>query len=251
MKTFSGTTPIDWPGSKSFVDMETRTTADLSAQLVEDFLDSFEPLSLPELKGYPILYWFNRLLSNKPGSGGGSKVLNQVTAWADSIGAPIVNWPLAYGKMSQTDLEAFYKRHGFVEASEAPNLLLYLPKKKAQAGMTSLVDYQYDLMFLAYQKEGYPAESLNKLIGVIRVGKMMPNEHITPNPQEEFGPGWFLYQANPGEPSHQHLQARKLWESFQLDEAIEEMNKIASEYGLGAVNRWNNEINELRQKSNS
>ena len=90
-------------------------------------------LHLPELQGYPTVYWFNRLFSGVPGKGGGTKVLQQVLRWADSVNAPIVNFPSAYGKLSQQDLEDFYKRHGFVEPPGAPGLLLYLPRESTSA----------------------------------------------------------------------------------------------------------------------
>ena len=85
----------------------------------------------PEFKGK--VYFFNRLNSRKTGQGGGTKVLLQLLAYIDSVGIPLVNTAMAYGKMSQAALLAFYKKHGFVSASSNPDyegaLLVYQPKE--------------------------------------------------------------------------------------------------------------------------
>ena len=114
----------------SFSDKETWSTAE--ATLVTDYC--------PEVKGE--VYFFNRLVTRNPGKGGGTKVLNQLLAYIDSVGVPLLNQVSAYGNLSQKDLEAYYKRHGFTRVSDTygDELLIYYPKNyvKEETGMKEL-----------------------------------------------------------------------------------------------------------------
>ena len=103
-----------------FQDIETQSIAEASL-LTEDFL--------PGTKG---MYFFNRLKSNNPVKGGGTKVLRQLLEYSEQVGIPILNQVSAYGNLSQKDLIAFYKKHGFVSFSSefGDDLLVYYPKNK-------------------------------------------------------------------------------------------------------------------------
>ena len=135
-----------FPESKSFVDYETRTTADIS--LVEDYIS--------EVPGKA--YWFNRLKSGIQGKGGGTKILKQVLEFIDQVGLPLVNQPNAYGALSQEDLVKFYKKHGFIESKEfGDELLIYYPKirKVESKELISIGDY------VEYEPTGNIGEVLN------------------------------------------------------------------------------------------
>lgn len=102
----------------SFRDRETQSVAEASL-LVEDFV-----------MGTKGMYFFNRLQSNKPGQGGGTKVLKQLLEYSEQVGIPILNQVNAYGDLSQEQLVEFYKKHGFVSfgAEFGDDLLVYYPK---------------------------------------------------------------------------------------------------------------------------
>jgi len=102
-----------------FVNEETRSRAELS--LVDDFL--------PEIPGRA--FFFNRLIAGIPGKGGGTAVLKKALEHSDKTDTPIINQVNAYGNLSQTQLVAYYKKHGFsrIAAKYGDDGLVYWPNK--------------------------------------------------------------------------------------------------------------------------
>ena len=105
----------------AFVDEATRSTAEASL--------------MPDASMYGVegeVYYFNRLKSNNPGKGGGSKVLNQLIEHSEAAGVPILNEVNAYGNLSQEELVRFYKARGFKPVGEefGDDLLIYTPTSK-------------------------------------------------------------------------------------------------------------------------
>ena len=102
----------------AFTDEATRSTAE--ASLMDD----------ASMYGVPgEVYYFNRLKSNKPGQGGGTKVLRELLEHSNKTGVPILNEVNAYGNLSQEELVGYYKKHGFVPVGEefGDDLLIYRP----------------------------------------------------------------------------------------------------------------------------
>jgi len=114
----------DLPESKSFGDPETRSTADLS------LLESGDEFA-PGIESGPV-YFFNRLKVGDPGKGIGTKLLKQVTAFADKTGVPILNHVSAYGNLSQEQPVDYYLRNGFERVDlpefKGEDLLIYRPE---------------------------------------------------------------------------------------------------------------------------
>jgi predicted GNAT family N-acyltransferase len=108
----------DLPLSIQFYDKETQSVAE--ASLWEDY------------ESLGDVYFFNRLKSNKPGMGGGTKVLKQLLQKIDELGIPLLNPVNSYGNLDQTQLIGYYKKHGFVRYSEeyGDDVLIYRPNQK-------------------------------------------------------------------------------------------------------------------------
>ena len=103
----------------SFRHNETRSIAEASLVDGEDF----------GITGK--VYFFNRLLSGKPGQGGGTIVLKQLLEYIDKIGIPLLDQVNAYGNLSQKQLILYYKKFGFVPFNKkkyGDNVLIYYPK---------------------------------------------------------------------------------------------------------------------------
>lgn len=122
--TGSTADPVNRPEYKSFSDPATGSIAELS--LIENGQDF--ALFLP---AGPV-YFFNRLHSQKPGEGGGTKLLAEIRAFSDSTGVPVLNHVSAYGGLSQEDLVRFYEKNGFVRVEHPDigdeDLLIYGPQ---------------------------------------------------------------------------------------------------------------------------
>jgi predicted GNAT family N-acyltransferase len=108
----------DLPFSIQFYDKETQSIAE--ASLWEDY------------ESLGDVYFFNRLKSNKPGMGGGTKVLKQLLQKIDELGIPLINHVNPYGILDRTQLIQYYKKHGFVRYSEeyGDDALIYRPNQK-------------------------------------------------------------------------------------------------------------------------
>ena len=95
---------------------------------------------IPEVQGQ--VYFFNRLKSNKPGLGGGTKVLLQLLEYIDSVGIPLLDQVNAYGNLDQDQLIAYYKKYGFVDATKeyGSDLLIYYPKGSKESSLRTVAD---------------------------------------------------------------------------------------------------------------
>lgn len=81
-------------------------------------------------------YDFNRLKSNEPGKGIGSKLLGQLQDHADKTGIPIFNHVAAYGDQAQPKLIDWYKKRGFEPVDRekyGEDLLVYRPGTRPDA----------------------------------------------------------------------------------------------------------------------
>ena len=93
-------------------------------------------------------YFFNRLVSKKPGNGGGTIVLKKMLAYIDEVGIPLLNYVSAYGNLSQTELEAYYKMYGFVQVNKkfGDALLIYYPKGKNMREMIEELQEVFEML---------------------------------------------------------------------------------------------------------
>ena len=103
------------PPAIHFYDKDTQSVAE--ASLWEDYADLGD------------IYFFNRVKSNKPGHGGGTKVMKQLLNKIDSLGIPLLNHVNPYGNLSMDQLVEYYKKYGFVQYSPeyGDTVLIYYP----------------------------------------------------------------------------------------------------------------------------
>lgn len=117
------------PDSKSFSHVEGVRIALAELSHVPGIEETLKGLP-PHLAGRWM--WFSRLNVPAPlrRKGLATKLLNEMEAWADAVGAGIINCINPYGDMSFEDLAHLYEKHGF--SWLGPNtkeVMLRLPKE--------------------------------------------------------------------------------------------------------------------------
>lgn len=231
----------DWPETKTFSDPDTKTIADIS---LIDSADDFAP-GLSETVGLspeqPV-YFFNRLQSNDPGKGGGTKVLREVLAFSDQTGVPIVNHVSAYGNLSQAQLVEFYARHGFETVSlpdlgEDETLMVYRPRSFSPVADDRLDVEDGARRFVSQADprlrlpDGSPRAVYHGTQSPVEITQIDPSKF---DPNALYGPGFYTTQdsevaagdegyvsTKPPQPGHDIVVPTRVMEFFRDRVGIE------------------------------